>query len=125
MADSYIDKLELAEHMVADWAVEAVNRIYKILTPDGRPYGYTEQDMDGRLVDYMALRGNEQAWGQYILDSAQNIAQKLIDSGLDQATMLSVHPWDIAAKYAAEYSIEMEDELRRRAKKNGNLAVAS
>ena len=110
--------------MVADWAVAAINRIVEILTPNGRPYGHMEQTMSERLIEYMALRGNEQAWGQYILDSAQNIAQKLIDSGLDQATMLSVHPWDIAAKYAAEYSIEMEDELRRRAR-HAETAIAS
>lgn len=121
---SDIDRLEQAQKMVADWAVTAIQRIVDILTPDGRPYGYTEQTMDKQLVDYIALRGNEQAWGQYILDSAQNIAKKLVDSGLDQETMLSVHPWDIAAKYAAQYSIEMETELRRRAR-HGNLAIAS
>ena len=124
MSDSYIDKLEQAEIMVADWAVKVISRIRDILTPNGRPYGYTEQTMDERLIEYISLRGNPEAWGEYILANAQAIGKKLIDNGLDQETMLSVHPWDIAAKYAAEYSIEMETELRKRAS-NGNFAPSN
>lgn len=116
MAEGLISDMERAAEIVSDWAVETILSVYKIIAPDGRPWDTKEQTMDERLNDYMKLRGNQQAWDAYKLDSAQSISQKLMDSSLPDADILGVHPFDIASKLALEYSVEMEDELRKRAR---------
>lgn len=115
MKDGFIPELDTIAEMVSDWAVDNILRAYNVLTPDGRPFGYVERSMSDRLQDYIALKGNPQAWMQYISESTQSIMEKLSDNGLDASTIASVHPWDIACRYALEYSGEMEDELRSRA----------
>lgn len=112
---SYISELEILEEKVSDWAVDLIMDIYNLLCPDGRPYNWVEQDMDEQLNEYQLVRGDPQAWAKKILDDATAISQKLLDSGLRDDQIVSVHPFDIAQKFALEYSINMEKEIAKRA----------
>lgn len=112
---SYISELEALEERVSDWAVDLIMNIYNLLCPDGRPYHWVEQDMDEQLNEYQLVRGDPQAWAKKILDDAAAISQKLLDSGLRDDQIVFVHPFDIAQKFALEYSINMEKEIAKRA----------
>lgn len=114
---SFIADMEEVAELVSDWAVEVVGKAVDALMPDGRPWNTIEQTMDERLQEYLALRGNQQAWDEYRLEQAVEIATRLMNNGLDESDVLGLHPYDIATKFAAKWSYDMEVELVKRASK--------
>lgn len=108
---TYIDQLERIVDIVSDWAVQTVIDVTQSISPDGRGLFMVPQSDEEMLQDYLVLRGQPMAWGTYIMDAAQSIEQKLLDSGLPQDEIANVHPFDIAQKYAIMYSAEMEEKL--------------
>lgn len=111
---TYIDQLEKVAEEVSDWAVGVIERVYETLAPDSRGWEETLQSEEEQINDYIMLRGNPEAWGQYLFSLVQDIQQKLYDAGLKPDDIVSVHPWDIAQKFALDYSARMEDLLARR-----------
>lgn len=117
---SYIIKdLEEAVDVVSDWAVKVILEVTNVLSPDGRPFGYVEQTDEEQLNDYFLLRGNSQAWAEKIGGIAGDITKKLTDSQVPEDDILSIHPMDIAQKWAINYSTEMEAKLE---KNSGNVS---
>lgn len=110
---TFIDLLESVIDIVSDAAVKQIESVTTALAPDGRGFGLTFQTDDEMIADYMQLRGNPQAWGDYIFSAVQQIEQKLSESALDPQAIASVHPFDIAQKAAIQYSAEMEGKLKK------------
>lgn len=124
-AQGYITDLERVCEIVSDWYVDSVLKVSAVLMPDGRPFDYVD-DPQARMRDYLALRGDPAAWSQYLLTEAESITQKLQDSGLPEDQILSVHPYDLAQKFAVEFSAHMEGELTKHANTiNGSVAGRS
>ncbi len=113
MTTNYIDQLERLVDVVSDWAVQTVLECVQAISPTGRGLFQAVQSDEEMLEDYMQLKGNPIAWGTYIMDAAQAIEQKLVDSGLQPDDITSVHPFDIAQKYAIVYSSDMEAKLAK------------
>lgn len=108
------EQFEEVKDIVSDWAVDIIQEVVRALIPDGRPFGFEEQDMEEQLNEYIMFRGNEDAWIGFIQDKSMLIQQKLTDAGVSPDLIASVHPFDIAAKYAVSYSAYMETELSKR-----------
>lgn len=120
---SYIIKdLEEAVDVVSDWAVKVILEVTNVLSPDGRPFGYVEQSDEEQLNDYFLLKGNPEAWATKIGEIAGDISKKLSDSQVPEDDILSIHPIDIAQKWAISYSVEMESKLE---KNSGNVPASS
>lgn len=111
MTTNYIDQLEQLVETVSYWAVSTILETVQAISPTGRGLFQTTQSDEEMVEDYMQLRGNAIAWGTYIMDAAQAIEQKLVDSGLGPDDIASVHPFDIAQKYALAYSADMEAKI--------------
>lgn len=110
---TYLQELEDVVEEVSDWASSLVNEVTTALMPDGRPFQMPEASIDEQLSDYVQLRGNPQAWIEWIGTQAGTITTKLQDAGISSDDIASVHPFDIAAKFAIHYSAEMETQLRK------------
>lgn len=110
---TYIDQLEKIIEVVSDWAVETVIQVTDVIAPDGRGLFKEPQTDEEMIADYLQLRGDSLAWGTYIMDAAQAIEQKLLESGLPPDEVVAVHPFDIAQKYALMYSADMEERLSK------------
>lgn len=110
---TYIDTLEMVIETVSDYAVSAIVDVTAALAPDGRGFGQELQSEEAQIEDYMKLRGDALAWGDFIFSTAQQIEQKLAESAVSPDLIASVHPFDIAQKYAIQYSADMERKLTR------------
>lgn len=108
---SFITDLQEVEEIVVDWAYDLIKTVVDTLSPDGQQYALLPQTPEERLGDYLKLRGNSDAWSQWITSMVGEIMQRLHDAGLDEAQINSVHPWDIASRLAVHYSLEMEKGL--------------
>lgn len=108
---SFIDQIESVVDDVSDWAVETVDRITKALSPDGRPFDEVKKTKAQLMAEYMELRGNPEAWVQWIDSKVVEIMTYLTGEGIDQEYMAGVHPYSIAISYAIDYSARMERML--------------
>lgn len=108
---TYVDQLERVADEVSDWATAVIFRVYETLAPDNRGWDETIQSEEDQINDYVMLRGNPEAWGQYLFELAEDISTKLMDAGLPSDDIASVHPWDLAQKFALDYSVRMETLL--------------
>lgn len=114
---SFIAQMEDVAEIVSDWVVDSVFHVFEVLCPDGRPWGWVEEPLEDQILDYMYLRGDPQAWAAKILEDAEAIQAKLMESGLPPAEITSIHPYDLAIKFALDYSRTMEEAI---AKREGN-----
>lgn len=114
---SFIAQVEASIEEVADWGANLIDRAIKALSPDGRPFLYSEQSEGEQIVEYMALRGNPEAWAKWIGDTAGEIFMKLQESAVPPDEIMAVHPVDIAMKMAIEHSYTMETMMAKKAGK--------
>lgn len=110
MTPTAIDEMERIADEVAGWGIEYVNRIVASLSPDGRPFGMEVSSEREQLRVYVQLKGNPQAWMNWIRQKTQFIQNAL--AGLPEDKILSVHPGDIALRFAYIYSSRMEQLLK-------------
>jgi hypothetical protein len=122
---SFVSGIENIVDVVADWAVDAIEQVVNILAPDGRPFGYEPVDEEDQIENYLQLKGNPQAWTAFINERATKISQDLQTNGLQEDDILSVHPFDIAARYAMNYAAAMEAKLGKKLPKDNELAEAA
>lgn len=108
MPNTYIDELESIVEEVSDWAVELVTYITNVINPSGRPFGSVEQSDTERIKAYQEIRGDTSKWAAFIDENAKKLIESLSQSGVSPDFLASVHPYDIAEKYAITYSAEME-----------------
>lgn len=112
-ATSFISHAEEIIDDVAHWGVEYINGVVDALSPDGRPFGMEKRTQRDQLRDYMQLRGNHAAWGQWIEERAQRIRTLLQEARIDEEEINSVHPYSIVEAFAIQYSDRMERLLSR------------
>jgi len=110
---SYITDMEEVIDEVADWAVSLIQETISALMPDGKPFLMELKTEDDQIEEYMALRGNPEAWTKFIAENTSAIILELQDSGLDADLINTVHPADIAQKFAISWSADMEKVLER------------
>lgn len=105
---SIVKDIDEVIEIIAQESVDTILEVVDILIPDGKPYGY----VDGNEMEvYLKLRGNPEAWTKWIAEQAAEIVNKLSQSGLDPDQINSVHPMDIAQKFALSFSVTMEEEI--------------
>lgn len=113
---TFIDGMETIAEEVSAWGTEYVNRIVDSLSPDGRPFGMERSSERDQLRLYVSqLRGNRDAWLNWVRSKTQFIQTVLL--GLPEDKILSVHPGDIALRFAYVYSYRMEQLLAEETKK--------
>lgn len=110
----FLEQSEEVIDQVSDWAVEMIKEVTQALNPSGKPYDHEEQDVEEQIAEYIPIRGNPESWLNFIDEKAQQIIQRLHEAGVPEDAIISVHPYDIAAKYAINYSAYMEEEIRKR-----------
>ncbi len=105
---SYIDELEAIKDEVAFWGLNTVNTVVGILSPNGR--GFLEQPVsdEEKLQEYLTVRGDEDAWREWINNVSGNITQQLLEKGLTPEEAQSANPTDIARAYAIKWSRDSE-----------------
>lgn len=112
---SYLIKdLEETVDVVADWAYLTIQKIVEVLSPDGRPFGYTELTDEEQLNEYYVYRGDAELWQSKLAETVDDIVKRLSESQLTPEQISSVHPMDIAQKYLIDYSAEMEILLEKK-----------
>lgn len=110
---TYIDWLEELIEIVSDNAVATITDVLAVVAPDGRGLFMDAQTDEDQLEVYMGLRGDPLAWGQYIMDGAMEMEQKLLEAGVPPDEISAVHPFDVVQKFAIQYSAEMEGKLAK------------
>ena len=109
---SFVTDIEEVVEELSDWAVETVLEILDSITPDGKPFFKEPISVAEQLEEYMAIRGNPEAWTKWMAEQAVTIILELQDSAVPPDMILSVHPVDISQKAAIAWSAEMEDKLQ-------------
>lgn len=112
--EGFLEQSDEVIEEVSQWAVDMIKEVADALNPSGKPFGHVEDDIEDQIIEYIPLRGNQEAWLSFIDEKAQQITKRLQDAGVGNDAILSVHPYDIAAKYAINYSAYMEEEIRKR-----------
>lgn len=105
---SYVTDLEEITELVSDWAVKLIEEITEALLENGRPFDTVELTNEEKLQEYLKYRGNPEAWAQYVNSMAEKIFNTLQENGVSVDAIASVHPVDIALRFAYQYSYEME-----------------
>ena len=113
--DTFVDDLERIVGLVSDWAVDTVNMVVEELSPDGRPFGMRQLTDHERLTEHVELRGNPEAWENWINERVLQIIQTLEGSGIAPDRIAAIQPYDIMAAHAIDYSREMEQLISKRA----------
>ncbi len=114
---SFIKQVEDSIEEVAQWGADLIDRALSVLAPDGRPFLFAEQSEGEQILEYMKIRGDEQEWAKWIGDTAGQIVSKLQESAVPPDEIMAIHPIDIAAKFAIEYSYNMETLIGNKAEK--------
>lgn len=110
---TFVEEIEDIVDALTDWAEEQVEIIVKVLSPSGRPYDQKSKTNQERISEYMLLRSNSQSWQDWINERANQIIQSLAASAVDQTLIEGIHPYDIALRYALDYSYRMERLINR------------
>jgi len=96
----------LVDELVPELA-DLVELIAEAISPNGERWGMEKKTEHEMMMDYMEnLRGNQDAWLNWIRQRVQGIQESL--TGIDQKLALSVHPYNIAEAHAFAYSAKME-----------------
>jgi len=111
MTKTFIDELEDIVDIVADWCAEVVNDTVAKLSTNGRPFMMSEKDPQQQLAEYMILINSpdpQMAFVNYIDGKARDIIARLMASNIPENEIVSIHPYDIAARHVIIWSAEME-----------------
>ena len=110
---SFIEDFEEVIEVAAQWGAKYVDEIVHILSPDGRALGMEKLSEKEAVARYMReLRGNPEAWANWIREKVSLIKGELTKAGLSEELILSVHPYDVAERFAIVYSARMENLVR-------------
>ena len=114
---SFVDEMEEIVDIVSDWGVETIMKAIEDL--GNRPFDSVELSVEQQLEDYLKLRGNPQAWSTYIDGKATELITQLQADCVPGDDIVSIHPHDIAIKYAIDWSSRMEMEIAKNPQKAG------
>ena len=108
MADTYVDRVEQVVDEVADWAMAQIDAVTNALAPNERPFGMDKLSTEEQIAQYLQLRGDSNAWAQFIQAKATEVIESLGASGISQEDIASVHPYEIVGSFLLKHSAEME-----------------
>ncbi len=123
MTKSFVDEAEEIVDIVADWAEEIIEDAVSRLSTKGRPFMQREKSEAEQLKEYMTLLSSpdpQASFLAYIDGKARDIITRLINSGVPEEEIVTIHPYDIAARHTIIWSAEME---ALRAKMEASYAV--
>jgi hypothetical protein len=110
---SLIENFDEVTEVVAQWGAKYVDEMVRVFSPDGRALGMEKLSEAEEIERYMReLRGNSEAWANWIREKVSLIKGELTKSGLSEEIILSVHPYDVAERFAIVYSSRMENLVR-------------
>lgn len=106
---SHIDFLEEVVEDLSIWAVDYIDIVVGTLSPDGRVFGMKKLNEQEQIVMYRTqLRGNPQAWEDWINERVNSIKELISKSGLGEDVIRAVHPYDVVERFAVKFSSRME-----------------
>lgn len=108
---SYLSTLEEVEELLTDWAVEIIEEVVNTLSPDGKPFAMEEQTVEEQIDEYLLIRDDPNKMFNWMIKQYEFFAQKLSESGLDEAQVKQVHPHDVIIRLTAHYVDQMERRL--------------
>ena len=108
---TFIEDMEALVDKVSDWGVDVILDSVEQLTKDGRPFGAVAMSPEIQMEEYMKLRGNPEAFVKYIDSKARDLITQLMEDGIAEEDIASVHPYDIAINFAIEWSYDMEKKM--------------
>ncbi len=101
-----VDDMEQISEQVVRKLFSDYEAIMEKLMPDGRPFMQLVLEDEDKIEHYEKLRGNPEAWGEFITLQTEEIVAKL--QGLAPDIISAVHPVDVAIRMAIDYSSRME-----------------
>lgn len=106
---SEIEDMEKVVEQVSDWAVDIILQVKKAL--GDRPFGLLDQSPEEEMMNYEKLRGNPQAWFQYIDGKAQDMVAQLTAQRIPPEKIATIRPYEIVIRYVMDWSKKMEDRF--------------
>ena len=111
MAKSLVDDLQDVIDEVADWSIKAILGAIDQFTLNSAPFDHVEKPREVQIDEYLAIRGNAQAWYSRLEDTAQTLIGQLKEMGLPEGEIAKLSPYTIAFKVQAKYHLDMEKML--------------
>lgn len=110
---SFVTEIEEVIDELSDWVVETVLEIIDAIMPDGKPFFRELKTPEEELQEYAAIRGNQEAWVNWLAERTGDLILELQDSAVSPEAIISVHPVDIIQKSALAWSASMEDMIKK------------
>ena len=107
-----LERVEELVEILSDRAVETIERTIEHITTEGRPFGAITKSLEIQHEDYMKVRGNPEAYARYIDSKARDLINQLMEDGIAEEDIASIHPYDIAIRFAIDWSYQMEKAMR-------------
>lgn len=111
MSQSYIEVLEDVALEVSQWAEEFTDNIIEAVSPDKRPFDSVPTSETDDLNKYLEIRGNPNAWIQWIGLQEYSITNQLYSAQVPDDEIALISPRKLAEAYALAYSAKMEKLL--------------
>jgi len=111
---TYMETLEDVAQEVSTWAVDIIKHVVEAVSPEGRPFDTELMSTEDQLNEYLNIRGNPDAWLQWISIQELNITEQLFAAQVPEGEIALANPHKLAFAYALKYSSKMEKLLQRR-----------
>lgn len=109
----FIADMEAMSKDMAVWAADYIEEVLETLMPDRRGWKEVLPTPNERLIDYLDIRGNPDAWRKWIEMKVMEVRQMLADSGLTEDIIVDLGVDDIVQPMAIAYSNAYEAMLSR------------
>jgi hypothetical protein len=107
----FIKDMETMAIDLANWAADYVEDVIETLMPDKRAWQEVLPTPNEQLMQYLDMRGNNEAWRKWIELKVMEMRQLLADSGLEEETIATLGVYDIVEPMAIAYSVAHEQLL--------------
>ena len=108
-APTVIDQIDSIVDDVVKATTAHIDMVLNAIAEDGRAFGEEKLSPDEKLMHYIRdLRGNPVAWEEWVRSNVEVINSALMNVPNSETVIARVAPYDIAERYALEYSREQE-----------------
>ena len=107
-----LERIEELVEILSDRAVEVIERTVEHITIEGRPFGAVTKSLEIQHEDYMKVRGNREAYIKHIDSKARALIDQLMEDGIAEEDIVSIHPYNIAVRFTIDWSYQMENEIK-------------
>lgn len=115
---TFIDFAETSRDELARWLHTILGNVLDALAPDGRGYDMVKLTAREEAVLYARdLHGNPEGWGNWIDERVKKLVDRLKAAGIDEATIASIHPYNLVVSAALVYETKMQRFFARESEK--------